>query len=58
MPETPVRLRVPAACVGCGARGTVKLQQTIRGENVVLEWNCTICNAEWPVRRKDEQPLE
>jgi hypothetical protein len=58
MTDTPVRLRVPVACVSCGARGTIKLQQTIKGESVVLEWNCSICNAEWPVRRQDEQSLD
>ena len=30
MPETPVRLRVPATCLRCGTAGTIKLQQTIK----------------------------
>jgi len=55
MPETPVRLRVPPNCVRCGMAGTIRLQQTIKGESVVLEWACTACEAEWPVVRKDEQ---
>jgi hypothetical protein len=58
MPNTPVVLQVPRACVQCGRDGTVRLQQTIRGENVVLEWSCIACHAEWPVRRKEEVRTE
>lgn len=54
MPNTPVVLTVPPVCLTCGTAGTVKLQQTIRGEHVVLEWACSACQAEWPVRRKEE----
>ena len=53
MPERPITLRVPPSCGDCGARGTVRLQQTLKGANVTLEWYCTACHAEWPVRRKD-----
>jgi len=55
MPETPVRLRVPASCPHCHAKDTVKVQTSIRGDSVLLEWHCTACKTEWPVRRKDEQ---
>jgi hypothetical protein len=44
-----------AACPYCHAQDTVKVQTTIRGESVLLEWHCAACKAEWPVRRKDEQ---
>jgi hypothetical protein len=53
VPERPITLRVPLRCGDCGARGTVRLQQTLKGEDVTLEWYCTACQAEWPVRRKD-----
>ena len=53
VPETPITLRVPARCGECGARGTVRLQQTLKGANVTLPWYCTACHAEWPVRRED-----
>ena len=56
MPNTPVVLRTPAKCTLCGTTGTVKLQQTIRGDHVILEWHCTACDAEWPVRRREEDP--
>ena len=56
MPDTPVVLRMPPACVECGRQGTVKLQETIQGTKVALEWCCTECNAEWPVRRREEDP--
>ena len=39
----------------CHAQDTVKVQTTIRGESVLLEWHCAACKAEWPVRRKNEQ---
>lgn len=54
MPETPIALRVPQQCANCGKAGTVKLQQTIKGERIVLDWYCTACEAEWPVKRKEE----
>ncbi len=56
MPDTPISLRMPPECIRCGATH-IKLQQTIKGDQIVLEWCCTICNAEWPVKRRDEQPL-
>jgi hypothetical protein len=57
MPDNPVVLRVPRQCATCGRLGTVKLQQTIRGERVILDWCCGACDAEWPVRRKEEEIL-
>jgi hypothetical protein len=54
MPETPIALRVPAACPKCGRSGHVHLQQTIRADQITLQWQCGACAEEWPVRRKEE----
>ena len=56
MPDTNISLRVPLECIRCSAIHTIKLQQTIKGDQILLEWCCTVCNAQWPVKRKDEQP--
>ena len=56
MPQTPISLNVPPACRECGSRGTVKLQQSIKGDHVALQWHCTECKAEWPVVRADQTP--
>jgi hypothetical protein len=56
MPETPITLAVPDSCPHCGAPGRVQLQQTIRGNRVLLEWVCHACSLEWLVRHKDEHP--
>jgi hypothetical protein len=36
----------------------VRLQQTIKGEQVILHWHCSGCDDEWPVRRKEEVPAK
>jgi len=56
VPDTNISLRVPPECDRCGAVGKVKLQQTLKGDQVLLEWCCTACNAEWPVKRRDQPP--
>ena len=56
MPDTPVAFHLPGACVKCGQAATVHLQQTIHGHQIVLEWHCSACDAEWPVTRKEEEP--
>jgi hypothetical protein len=56
MPDTEIGLHVPAECIRCGAHGTIKLQTSLYGDVVTLEWCCTVCNAEWPVKRRDELP--
>ena len=58
MPETPIALRVPTECAVCHRAGAVKLQQTIKGDKMVLEWSCAACGHEWPVRRKEEVPAD
>lgn len=37
-------------CENCGHVSTVRLQHTIRGEQVLLGWTCVVCSAEWPLR--------
>jgi hypothetical protein len=54
MPNTPISLLVPSVCPACGQAGRVKLQQTMKGEAVILEWACGACDAEWRVTRKEQ----
>jgi hypothetical protein len=56
MSDRPLALHIPAFCERCHAANMVKLQQTIRGAQIVLQWLCGACKAEWPVRRRDEEP--
>ena len=56
VPDTEVSFRVPSERIRCGAPDTIKLQQTIKGGQINLEWLCIVCNGEWPVKRRDEQP--
>ena len=56
MPETPITLAVPDRCPNCQVAGRVRLQQTIQGNRVLLEWVCQACSREWLVRHKDEHP--
>jgi hypothetical protein len=56
MPKIREVLRVPPECSECRWPGTVTLQQTIKGAQVVLVWCCIACNAEWPVIQRDENP--
>ena len=58
LPNTPIALRVPPTCEGCGREGLVRLQQSIRGGQVVLQWHCSGCDHEWPVRRKEEEAVK
>ena len=56
MPDTEISLRVPSHCIRCSETGRIKLQTAIQGNLIELEWCCTACNAEWPVKRRDEEP--
>ena len=56
VPNTPIALRVPKECEHCHRTGTVRLQQTLKGDQMNLEWCCTACQHEWPVTRKEEVP--
>ena len=42
-------LKVPPRCPACKRDVTIKLEQTIKGDTVVLEWCCTACDHHWPV---------
>jgi hypothetical protein len=57
MPVERVSLRLPEACARCGRAGSVKLEQTITGEDVALSWRCGACGDDWPVSAKDERRL-
>ena len=57
MPETPISLRTPSACVFCHRANHLHLQHTIMGDHISLEWHCVACGKDWPVKRKDEIPL-
>ena len=48
--------RVPAECAECGWPGTVTVRQTIQADRAVLVWCCIACNAEWPLRDREETP--
>ena len=56
VPNTPIALRLPPLCERCGLKGLVRLQQNIKGGRIVLCWQCSGCDHEWPVRRKEEEP--
>ncbi len=46
-------LEIPERCPSCAATGAVRLQQTIRGRAVVLNWCCARCQHEWPIDPDD-----
>lgn len=54
MPNTPIALQTPDTCMRCGSKGTIELEHTIKGTRISLTWHCTVCDEEWPVRRKEE----
>jgi hypothetical protein len=45
--------RVPEQCRECHAQGAVTLEQTLKGELVILRWRCRMCNADWSVMPSD-----
>jgi hypothetical protein len=55
MPDTPVSVHVPSACTRCGA-GPIRMQQQITGRTILLQWQCSACDYEWPVTRKEQVP--
>ena len=42
-------------CPSCHASGGIRVEQTIKGDTVLLQWLCSTCQASWPVVRSDEQ---
>ena len=53
-PDAPVALRVPKICEQCHTLGCVDLQHTVHGDRVQLQWRCATCEAEWPVKHRDQ----
>ena len=45
-----VALKVPSRCPACRREKMVKLEQTIKGDSVLLSWCCRACDHHWPVR--------
>jgi transcription elongation factor Elf1 len=54
MPNQPLALHRPHDCPHCDARDSVRTEQIIKGDSVVLQWQCSACEATWPVVRADE----
>jgi hypothetical protein len=54
MPDR-LSLRVPPTCPHCGAVGSVKLEQTIKGAMANLSWCCTACDTAWPINFTDAE---
>jgi hypothetical protein len=44
-----LRLRVPDGCPACRVSGTVALETTITGAEVLLRWCCRSCSHDWLV---------
>ena len=40
---------VPGRCPRCKTNGAARLQQTIRGRAILLNWVCSVCGAEWAI---------
>ena len=51
-----VRLRVSDPCQGCGAVGTVRIEQTLKGDTVTFMWCCRACDHEWRITEDDHLP--
>jgi hypothetical protein len=56
VPDKPLAVKVPDVCPHCGRAGVVRLQQELTGASIQLEWHCIGCQAEWPVKRKEQEP--
>ena len=48
-----LKLVLPDRCPKCNTPGTARLQQTIRGDAILLNWSCSRCNGEWPIQEID-----
>ena len=58
MPNTPVRLTVPAQCPKCGASHDIYPMPLVGGPVVELCWFCQACHHEWPIVRRDQTESE
>lgn len=54
MAPRKLKLPLPRQCPHCKRRGTVHLQQIIKGTAVLLNWYCTRCEKEWPIVAGDD----
>jgi hypothetical protein len=54
VPQQPLALRRPEECQRCGAKGTVRPEQIIKGDSVMFQWECSECHATWAVVRGDD----
>jgi hypothetical protein len=48
MPSRRLALQRPERCKYCQELGSVRLQNTVRGDVVYLSWACGACQREWP----------
>ena len=44
---------VPEHCRKCEKSGCVTLEQTLKGNVIVMAWCCKLCRAEWPLTPSD-----
>jgi hypothetical protein len=54
MPNQPLSLNRPERCPSCHIGGGIRVEQTIKGDSVLLQWLCSTCQARWPVVQDDE----
>jgi len=45
-------LKIPTECPNCHRDHTITLEQTIKGDTVILQWCCRACSHSWPVRKQ------
>jgi hypothetical protein len=53
-----LKLRIPGACKFCRASGSIVLETTLTGGDVVLRWCCRRCSKEWPVTHREVTAAE
>jgi len=45
-------LQVPPKCPKGHRDHTVRLEHIVKGDTVILQWCCRVCNHVWPVRKE------
>ena len=53
MASLPARLKGPALCKLCGARGAVAAETTIAKGVARVAWRCRACRGQWPLSRNE-----
>ena len=56
--QSRFRLHIPERCPDCQQVGGIKLEQTIKGADVDLNWCCGACNHSWPVKDGEVDTVE